>query len=255
MLPSALSNLPFVERFYSYSVVASTNDTARALSEVPQTGIFVVQADRQMRGRGRQGAAFFSENEGGLWVSIVARIASLDEHFSHNRALSIALCEAAETIAGRAGACSIKWPNDIFWGNRKLCGILLENHPASPAVIVLGFGINVAMKEGEFPPELRSIATSLFIETGKRFPRSQLLRTVLEGYHANLARSPGEIHNRYSQRLYGLGRIAEIEERRGIFEGVEIDGRLKLKVGPEVILLYSGTLRFHSISEIDHEQS
>ena len=252
MLPSALNSLPFVERFYSYREIASTNDTARALGEFPSGGIFVVQADRQTAGRGRQGATFYSATEGGLWVSVVVALKSLDEHFCHNRALSCAICESAEAITGRAGSCSIKWPNDIYWGERKLCGILLENHPARPAVIVLGFGINVAMREEDFPPELRPIATSLFIETGRRFSRSLLLRTVLERYRANLDVSLEEIHRRYSQRLHGLGREAEIEERRGIYEGVEVDGRLRLRVGPEVILLLSGTLRFLPQKENDH---
>jgi BirA family transcriptional regulator, biotin operon repressor / biotin---[acetyl-CoA-carboxylase] ligase len=249
MLPSALVNLRFVERFYSHAVMASTNDAARALADLPEKGLFVVQADRQTAGRGRQGNTFFSETEGGLWASIITRLSSLDDHFSHNRALSLALCETSEAIAGLTGTCRIKWPNDIYWGERKLCGILLENHPAAPNAIVLGFGINVAMNEDEFPHKLRPIATSLFIETGKKIARSQLLRGILERYHANLSDAPAKSHDCYSQRLYKIGSIAEIDGVCGIFDGVEIDGRLRLKVGPEVILFHSGTVRFPSIAE------
>jgi BirA family transcriptional regulator, biotin operon repressor / biotin---[acetyl-CoA-carboxylase] ligase len=255
MLPSALNSLPFVERFYSYRDLPSTNDTARALTSFPTSGIFVVQADRQTAGRGRRGDLFFSATEGGLWASIVTPLSSFDEHFAHNRALSLAIGESSEAISGRAGNCSIKWPNDIYWGDRKLCGILLENHPVRSTILVLGFGINVAMRADEFPQELQPIATSLFIETGTRYPRSKLLRMILERYHANALVPSEEIHDRYAQRLYGRGRMAEIEQQRGIFEGVEIDGRLKLRVGPEVVLFYTGTLRFPTGRESNHAQS
>jgi BirA family transcriptional regulator, biotin operon repressor / biotin---[acetyl-CoA-carboxylase] ligase len=244
MLPHSLSKLPFVERFYSHHVTGSTNDIARSMRELPSKGIFVIQADLQTNGRGRSGASFFSNTEGGVWASIITPISSMNEHFVHNRALSLAICEAVERVTGCGSVCAVKWPNDIYWGDRKLCGILLENHHVRSDMLVAGFGINVKVRTEEFPAELRPIATSLAIETGKVFSRRLLLETVLERYDVNLAADQQKMHYAYSGRLYGLGRTAEIEGSRGIFAGVEMDGRLKLNTGHEVKYFVSGHLTF-----------
>lgn len=254
MLPHTLSSLSFVERFYSYPVLASTNDTARSLTEFPEAGIFVIQADRQTRGRGRTGATYFSDNIGGLWVSIVTPVASIGHHFVHNRALSLALCETLEAVSDKRNVCSIKWPNDIYWHDKKICGILLENHVSNPSMLVLGFGCNITIKTDEFPAELNGIATSLLIETGKRHSRSLVLKNVLERYHANCATDPALLHQAYTGRLYGTHRAVEVDGHRGIFDGVEIDGRLKLKSGRELFYAMTGHLRFLTDGEIDFDR-
>jgi biotin-[acetyl-CoA-carboxylase] ligase BirA-like protein len=252
MLPHSLAKLPFVERFYSHHVTGSTNDLARSMRELPRKGIFVIQADRQTAGRGRGSASFFSDTEGGLWVSIITPTSSINEHFVHNRALSLALCEAAERVTDSGHVCTIKWPNDIYWGDRKLCGILLENHLIRSDILVIGFGINVTIKTADFPPELQTIATSLAIETDKQVSRRTLLEKILERYDANLIADIQKTHYAYSGRLYGLGRAAEIEGNRGIFAGVEIDGRLKLNTGRETKYFLSGHLTFPPAPESNH---
>ena len=246
MLPHALKNLSFVERFYSHPVLSSTSDTARSLSEFPQEGLYVIQADRQTAGRGRSGAAFFSNVEGGLWASIVTPVGSMDEHFIHNRALSVGLCQAVEASCGHPGACTIKWPNDIYWSGRKLCGILLENHSCRQNMLIIGFGINVNLSMNDFPQELRSIATSVLIETGRRLSLSQLLNETILQYHANLTLIADDIHRTYTGRLYGLGRAVEVDGHKGIFEGVEPDGRLRLNKKQDVVYIMSGHLNFLS---------
>ena len=71
MVPHVLSGLSFIERFYSYPTLPSTNEAAKALRNRPVKGLFCIQADRQTAGRGRRGASFFSDSPGGLWVSLV----------------------------------------------------------------------------------------------------------------------------------------------------------------------------------------
>jgi BirA family biotin operon repressor/biotin-[acetyl-CoA-carboxylase] ligase len=252
MLPHSLSKLPFVERFYSHHVTGSTNDIARSMREFPGKGIFVVQADRQTAGRGRSGASFFSDTEGGLWASIVTPVGSLNEHFVHNRALSLAICEAVERETGRTNVCVIKWPNDIYWGDRKLCGILLENHLLRSDILVIGFGVNIKIKTADFPAGLQATATSLFIETGKESSRRSVLEKILDRYDANLMADLHKTHYAYSGRLYGLGRTAAIEGSRGIFTGVEMDGRLKLNTGRETKYFVSGHVTFPPAPESGH---
>jgi BirA family biotin operon repressor/biotin-[acetyl-CoA-carboxylase] ligase len=252
MLPHSLNRLPFVERFYSHHVTGSTNDIARSMRELPARGIFVVQADRQTAGRGRSGASFFSDTEKGLWASIITPLGSLNEHFVHNRALSLAICEAVEMVTGCSNVCAIKWPNDIYWGERKLGGILLENHFLRSDILVIGFGVNIKVRTADFPAGLQPVATSLFIETGKEFSRSAVLEKILERYDANLMTDLQKTHYAYAGRLYGLGHTAEIEGAQGIFAGVEMDGRLKLAAGRETKHFISGHLKFPPAPESSH---
>jgi BirA family biotin operon repressor/biotin-[acetyl-CoA-carboxylase] ligase len=244
MLPHALKSLPEVERFYSLPLVASTNDTARAMTDLPQKGIFVIQADCQTHGRGRRGTPWFSGKNGGLYASILTSLPSPEMHFNHNRALSCAICEGLESITGGAVSCSIKWPNDIITGGKKICGILLENHATSPGYLVIGFGINVTTASADFPPDLRDIATSLAILTGKRFSSSRLLEAIVGGYLSTISIGPAYMHDAYSRRLYGIGRAIEVSGATGAFDGVEPDGRLRLLSGQKVIYRMSGHLRF-----------
>jgi BirA family biotin operon repressor/biotin-[acetyl-CoA-carboxylase] ligase len=248
MLPHALSNLPFVERFYSHRIVASTNDCARSLTEFPRSGMFVIQADRQTAGRGRSGAPYFS-GKGGLWATILAPLPSMDDHFRHNRALSVAVAEASEAVTSSISgdhvlSITIKWPNDLYLGGKKLCGILLENHPARSDMLVMGFGLNVNIPSTGFPYALRPLVTSLSIETGQKVSRSRLLEAVISRYYANLAIDSNILHGAYLTRLYRRGEPVETAGKKGIFDGVEPDGKLRLLINREVHYAVSGHLRF-----------
>jgi BirA family transcriptional regulator, biotin operon repressor / biotin---[acetyl-CoA-carboxylase] ligase len=244
MLPHALHNLPFVERFYSFPILESTNTYAKTLNRYPGSGIYVLQADRQSAGRGRLDNAFFSDVAGGLWASILVPVKDITSHFTHNRALSIALCESVCTMYPGAPV-SIKWPNDIYWGNRKLCGILLETTPAQPRILIMGFGLNVNISREEFPADIAAIATSILIETGKRHSLTQLLRQVIATYH-EISEAPCEqTHQRYEKYLYGKGLMVEVGALRGTMQGVDSNGILILTLTTgETASVHSGSLKF-----------
>ena len=119
---------------------------------------------------------------------------------------------------------SIKWPNDLYLRGKKLCGILLENHPARNDLLVMGFGLNVNIQAAAFPEELRRLATSLSIETGTTVSRSRLLEAIIGGYHANLETDTRLLHDSYLKRLYRRGGLAEVDGCRGIVDGVDPTG-------------------------------
>jgi len=240
MIPHALSGLSFIERFYSYPTLASTNDTARTLRHRPSKGMFCIQADRQTAGKGRRGASFFSDSAAGLWASLMVPVADRSDHFTYNRAASLAI---ALTIAqcGNNLPVAIKWPNDIYWGQRKISGILLENHPRFENILIIGMGVNANIGQDEFPPELRSIATSVLIETGRKCSLAALLRTILQQFMVVLAADKEKIHAMYSERLYGKGTTISINGITGTFSSVEPDGRLKLINRGIPVLVHSGS--------------
>jgi BirA family transcriptional regulator, biotin operon repressor / biotin---[acetyl-CoA-carboxylase] ligase len=243
MIPHALHNLTFVERFYTFALLDSTNDYAKRLKSFPQKGIFVIQADRQQSGKGRQGNSFFSDIQGGLWVSLVIPAGDLQNHFVHNRAVSLAICETLALFFPHS-PLKIKWPNDIYWGDRKICGILLENVPARNDILILGFGLNVNLRKEDFPQELSSIATSAFIETGKAISLGQLLREIISCYQRISAEAQAKAHARYVRLLYKTGSAVEIDGIKGILDSVELDGTLLLATTDGIKNVRSGTLRF-----------
>lgn len=139
---------------------SSTNDVAMALArEGAEEGTIVIAAE-QTAGRGTKGREWHSPAWKGLYASVILR--------PQQRDLSllpvIAGIAAVEAIQKAAGIdVRLKWPNDIVRGRRKLGGILCESSwsGSSPTFAVLGIGINVSQRRGDFPPELRTRATSL----------------------------------------------------------------------------------------------
>lgn len=224
----------------------STNNYAKSFGDVPNDTLTIIRAGRQTGGRGRGGRQFFSDHAGGLWVSIVTPINDISTHFEHNRAISLAILESLKNTAGGSAPVTIKWPNDIYWGNRKITGILLENIPDNPGVLIIGFGINVNMEANDFPNDLRGTVTSVLIETGKETPLDRLLDDIINGYHyyQNIA-DQDTVHEIYSGSLYRLGSRVTIGRHSGKFIAVETDGRLKLETDNGDVHCSSGTLLFN----------
>lgn len=139
----------------------STNDLGRTLAESGAPDGTIVAADRQTAGRGRKGDPWHSPGGEGLWCSFVLypRVGS-----GHAATLTVALAEALrKVLATELGlAATIKPPNDVLLGGRKLAGILAEavtvGNEAIPRFVVLGVGVNLTTR---FPEALAAIATSL----------------------------------------------------------------------------------------------
>jgi BirA family biotin operon repressor/biotin-[acetyl-CoA-carboxylase] ligase len=243
MKPDCLNGLPFVRKFIHLENIDSTNLFGRSLEDIPESGITVIQADNQSSGRGRLGNSFFSSHSGGLWVSIIAPISDLSRHFQFNRAISLAIHDSILKLFPDS-PLAIKWPNDIYWAERKICGILLENHLFHPEFLVIGFGINVNIKACDFPPEIKDRATSVLIETGQTISRTLLLRSILENFHINLSADQISLHIRYLDHLYRKSSEVEIGEVRGVLHSVEVDGRLCIRRDSDYIYVGSGTLNF-----------
>lgn len=148
------------------TLLEETDSTNRVLKELARAGApagTAIVARRQTDGRGRTGKIFYSP-EGGLYLSLLLRPdPSPVKSPSLTAAAAVAVCRTLEKH-GISGA-RIKWVNDIFLGDRKVCGILAESALASdgsPAWVVLGVGLNLAPPAGGWPSELTMIAGSVF---------------------------------------------------------------------------------------------
>ena len=186
----------------------STNNRAReaALEGAPHG--YLVIADSQTGGKGRMGRSFFSPGHSGIYISYVLRPTLPADRAAMITSLAAvavarAIEEAAETDV------RIKWVNDLYIGEKKVCGILceaamsMENQLLDYAV--LGIGVNTAPMA--FPDELREIATSVGNETGEMIPRSALIAGIsnqLEALWGQL--ETGEFLEESRRRSNVLGR-------------------------------------------------
>ncbi len=132
----------------------STNDLAFELAAESRDESLVVLARTQTKGRGRRGAAWMSEGEGGVAMSLALR-PNFPRELWHRLALGagVAVAQAAEEFGVLA---EIKWPNDVWLNGHKLAGVLVESRDD---VVVVGVGVNVAA--GAYGGALQGEATSL----------------------------------------------------------------------------------------------
>jgi BirA family biotin operon repressor/biotin-[acetyl-CoA-carboxylase] ligase len=134
---------------------------------------------------------------------------------------------------------SVKWPNDLMVGGRKLAGILTETATQMDAVeyVVIGLGLNVNIPRERFPEELRSVATSILAETGRVTSRAFLMRRILESletsYQAFRVEGFAPVRSRWKSLMGMEGARVTIRTMAGSYTGefadVDPDGFLILR--------------------------
>ena len=157
--------------------VASTNDEASVLARAGASHGTVVVAETQTAGRGRYGRTWHSPPGENLYLSVVLRPPLAPE-----RVPPITLAGGlgvADAVNKLGVAASLKWPNDVHAGGRKLAGVLTEMNTRAHKLehVILGIGINV--NAHALSPELAAIATSLRLELGRELDREAVLRELL----------------------------------------------------------------------------
>ncbi len=169
------------KRIHYFRAIDSTNSKAYELALKGAKEGEIVVAESQKRGRGRLGRKWFSPPYLNLYLSVILR-PKIPPHQASLITLmaAVATAEGIEKYSGLKPL--IKWPNDILLGNRKLAGLLNEIRSEGDRIefIILGIGINLNMGEGQFPEEIRPLATSLKIEKGEPISRKAFLQTLLK---------------------------------------------------------------------------
>jgi BirA family biotin operon repressor/biotin-[acetyl-CoA-carboxylase] ligase len=238
----ALSTRTFGRTLHVLAEVPSTNTTAAAWAQEQAPHGAVVVAECQTAGRGRLGRHWHSPSGNNLYCSVLLRTMPAREQqplwFSWIPLLAaLAVTRAVQVVGGLKP--SVKWPNDILVGDRKLGGILCESSGVGTAhaVVVVGVGVNVNLREDELPDELRPIATSLMIEARQPFDRAALLATLLLELETRcdsfLAGRHGDILEEYMLRCSTIGRrvrieLAHGEQMDGTAESIQADGSLRI---------------------------
>lgn len=166
-----------------YQEVSSTQDVAKQLVSLGAVEGTLVVSDRQTKGRGRMERNWHSPGGKGIWASLIIRPRlPLEQAPQFTLLTAVAICQAIEKIADVQ--MKIKWPNDLLFNGKKICGILTEmiNRQYEIDAIVIGFGVNINHEASDFPPDLVDKATSLSLITKKHWDRGHLLRAICEQF-------------------------------------------------------------------------
>ncbi len=238
----ALSTRTLGRPLHVLNEVPSTNQAAAALARENAPHGTVVVAEGQTAGRGRLGRHWHSPSGKNLYCSILLRAlpagAQQADWLSWIPLIAaLAACRAVQVVAGLTP--SVKWPNDILAGGRKLGGVLCESSGVGTphAVVIVGVGVNVNLREDEFPADLRPIATSLLIEARQPCDRAALLAALLLELETRcesfLAGHHGDIRQEYMLRCATIGRrvrieLAHGEPMDGTADSIQPDGSLRV---------------------------
>ncbi len=169
------------ERIDYFAVIDSTNVRARMIADEGAPEGSVVVAETQLKGKGRRGRPWFSPAGQGIYVSVILRPRVPPSEAT--QLVLMAAVAAAETLLAHAAVpITVKWPNDILIGGKKIAGILTEMRLDGDRIdhVVIGMGVNVNTPAKSLQPKIETLATSFYAITGRTFPRAEMLRTYLE---------------------------------------------------------------------------
>jgi BirA family transcriptional regulator, biotin operon repressor / biotin---[acetyl-CoA-carboxylase] ligase len=238
-----LANSPFLTNHVHYLPSChSTNEIAHDLLSSAAAEGTVVICDDQFAGKGQAGNQWRSKKGENLTFSLILRPVFLkpNEQFLITVALSLAIKDMLEEFL--PGEVQIKWPNDIFFDNRKIAGLLIENVLRGNYFdsCIAGIGLNV--NQLEFPQEIE--ATSLALISKQQYSLNTILNKLLASiasFYQELQQGRGKwLEQHYYQGLLGMGEerkfIAGGKEFLGVIEGTDKYGRLLVRKGSEVLV-------------------
>ena len=209
--------------------IAETDSTNRWLREQGQGENMVVWADYQTSGRGQGTNHWESERGKNLTFSMLIhpKTPSLESRiidsplpasrqFYLSMVVSLAICDA---LGQHIGDLAIKWPNDIYWRDAKICGILIENRLKGSTIIdsIVGIGLNVNQREFlSDAPNPVSICQLCEHETDCE----QLLKDILQSYEKYIGK---EVGAQYRSMLYRKKGFYPYADQQGVFMAELVD--------------------------------
>jgi BirA family biotin operon repressor/biotin-[acetyl-CoA-carboxylase] ligase len=237
-------------RLVKLDATSSTNDFLKELANHQETENFtVVSAESQTMGRGQMGTTWTSEKGKNLIMSVLIKecLSEISEIYNLNIAVALAVISALEKYD--IPQLSIKWPNDIMAGNKKIGGILIENIIKSDGKIIsiAGIGLNVNQLDFSQLPK----ASSLSLVMGRFFDREELLSRIttnIESHVNFIAEHSDILWQSYLLKLFKIGLPTPFEDVDGIrfmavIENVARDGKLEL-------LLEDDTRKSFAVKEV-----
>lgn len=226
----------------AYDELDSTNAEARRRAEAGEAGPVWITALRQTAGRGRRGRAWDTATGNLAATLLFVTDKPPAEAAQVSFIAALAAADLAEACLG-PGVGRLKWPNDLLIHGRKACGILVESgaRPDRSLWLAVGIGINLAHAPQDV--ERPAAAFAEYMAAPPPTPRAALdiLAARFEHWRALwAAQGFGPIAAAWTERAHGLGAPCEArlpnQTHRGVAEGLDPDGALRLRLDDGAIL-------------------
>ncbi len=225
------------KKIHHFDTIDSTNSYALRLisTEEVKEGT-VIQAGYQSSGRGQMSKSWEGNSAENVYMSVILKpiFLALQKQFFLNKIASLAIIDVINDYM-KVDA-KVKWPNDVYIGNRKTCGILIQNMLGGKTIqhTVIGIGLNVN-QEG-FSQSLPN-PTSLKIESGKQFSIQEVITRVssyLDFWYSELKQGNyNKISYAYIDKLYKCDEESQFQSEglyfSGIIRGIDSSGKLMIE--------------------------
>ena len=163
-------------KIHYFKSLASTQDKAKEFAGKGAYNTIII-SDIQTKGRGRFKRKWHS-SKGGLWISILLKPKNAENLQYLTFAAAIAVAKSIKKNASLSA--SIKWPNDVHYKGKKLCGILTEGIFGKDKYVVVGIGLNI--NQAKFPNEIKNIASSLKIIKKQNFNINKIAQKIIDEF-------------------------------------------------------------------------
>lgn len=238
-------NLKYKHNIEIFDSIDSTNKYLKSKINEKNCGTIVI-SNEQTNGYGKNDRQFISNKDTGIYMSILINPNCLIEE-----SLKITILTSVAVLSAIKSVCNLdvklKWVNDIILNDLKVGGILCESQINLNTNIIdnmiVGIGINV--KEFEFPPSLKNIATSIENNTNIKVSRNELISEIINFFDLYLIDNKNYL-NLYKENSYVLGKdITVIQNNRQFFAkaiDIEDNGALIVQEQEKIIKLISSDI-------------
>lgn len=217
---------------------SSSNTGLRKWSDAhPDVSKVVYCVEEQSKGRGQRGNSWEAKAGENITMSLLLKpsFVKADEQFIISQVVSLAI---VDFLSQHVEGISIKWPNDIYYGDKKICGILIENDISEDVIArsIIGIGLNINQKEftSDAPNPI-----SLTQITGKEYDLQEVVYAISSGIftYCNFLKTADKVwsvfRTKYADKLYRKNDFYSFEDENGHFRAkihhVEPSGILVLE--------------------------
>lgn len=205
-----------------FDSIDSTNTYLKKICNTTKGEFTTIISNEQINGRGRLGRTFFSPANTGIYMSFEIKPDILISNATFiTTATSVAVCRAIENVTKLAP--KIKWINDIYIDNKKVCGILAEAvtdvDSGMLRSIIIGIGINVSTSQTFFPTEIKEVATSLNVNVNK----NELIASILNEFYFIYKNFSTTYMEDYKERSLILGKNIYYIKNGCKYYGIALD--------------------------------
>ena len=240
LLEANLKTTQIGKKISYYAITKSTNDDIWELFENGEKEGLVVVSDNQTNGRGQRSNQWFSKPGHGIVCSFLIKSKLKQKDIGiYSILIPIGIVNGINDLLNIE--LKIKWPNDIYYQNQKIGGILIETKLRKDIIYFnIGFGINANENIEDFPDEIKNKSTSINIITGKPIQRELLTAFILNSIDKSLNKIDSiDLINQYNEKCININHKVSFQYKNklktGVFKKINKKGQALIELNNQLI--------------------